>query len=226
MRAFIARSVRAVRILVRDGRIPRPLRWGGAVGLLPVPGPFDEIVLLCVGGVLWLIYRDQLTEAWRAARPPTTRSSGTPATANGLNGMLLLASPAMPVGVTTAPGPVTVNAQCQLKRTAVATKVVATRKTKRPGAFATRVITPFVPGGNCRVHGPDGSGGQIFTCLAASEAQQVASPLLTPHPTPWEREFDMTVVVDWPRASMPRSGEPPRGSHQRSSRGLMTYQLD
>jgi len=57
--------VRAVRIVVRDGRIPRPLRWGGAVGLLPVPGPFDEVVLLVVGGLLWLFYRDQLIEAWQ-----------------------------------------------------------------------------------------------------------------------------------------------------------------
>ena len=40
------RLIRAVRILARDGRIPRPLRWLAAVGLLPVPGPFDEAVLL------------------------------------------------------------------------------------------------------------------------------------------------------------------------------------
>jgi hypothetical protein len=32
-----------------------------------VPGPFDEVVLLLVGGVLWLFYRDQLTEAWKHA---------------------------------------------------------------------------------------------------------------------------------------------------------------
>jgi hypothetical protein len=67
VRAFIGRVIRAVRIVVRDGRIPRPLRWGGALGLLPVPGPFDEIVLLAVGGILWLFYRDQLAEAWRIA---------------------------------------------------------------------------------------------------------------------------------------------------------------
>ena len=65
-RAFLRRFLRAVRIVVRDGRIPRPVRWGAAVGLLPVPGPFDEIVLLFVGGILWLFYRDQLAEAWRA----------------------------------------------------------------------------------------------------------------------------------------------------------------
>ena len=67
MRAVIGRAIRAVRIVVRDGRIPRPLRWGGALGLLPVPGPFDEIVLLGVGGIVWLFYRDQVADAWRKA---------------------------------------------------------------------------------------------------------------------------------------------------------------
>jgi hypothetical protein len=38
-----------------------------------VPAPFDEIVLLLVGAILWLFYRDQLEEAWRAA--PRTRSA-------------------------------------------------------------------------------------------------------------------------------------------------------
>jgi hypothetical protein len=71
VRAFIARAVRAVKIVVRDGRIPRPLRWGGALGLLPVPGPLDEIVLLGVGGILWLFYRDQLVDAWRSADAST-----------------------------------------------------------------------------------------------------------------------------------------------------------
>jgi hypothetical protein len=66
-RVIVSRFFRAVRIVVRDGRIPRPLRWGAAAGLLPVPGPFDEIVLILVGGVLWLFYRDQLAEAWRLA---------------------------------------------------------------------------------------------------------------------------------------------------------------
>ncbi len=71
-RAFVARVLRAVKIVVRDGRIPRPIRWGGAVGLLPIPGPFDEAVLLLVGGVLWLFYRDQLYDAWRACDPART----------------------------------------------------------------------------------------------------------------------------------------------------------
>ena len=67
VRAFLARTIRAVKIVVRDGRIPRPIRWGGALGLAPVPGPFDEVVLVIVGGVLWLFYRDQLREAWGRA---------------------------------------------------------------------------------------------------------------------------------------------------------------
>jgi hypothetical protein len=65
--AFVGRAVRAVKIVVRDGRIPRPIRWGGSLGLLPVPGPFDEIVLLVVGGILLLFYREQLVDAWRTA---------------------------------------------------------------------------------------------------------------------------------------------------------------
>ena len=69
-RAFILRTIRAVRLLARDGRIPRPLRWGGVMGLLPIPGPFDEGVLLLVGGILWLFYRDRLKEAWRRAGEP------------------------------------------------------------------------------------------------------------------------------------------------------------
>jgi hypothetical protein len=67
VRAFIARTLRSVNIVVRDGRIPRPLRWGGALGVAPVPGPFDEVVLLLVAALLWLFYRDRLREAWAQA---------------------------------------------------------------------------------------------------------------------------------------------------------------
>ena len=65
----MTRTIRAVRILARDGRIPRPLRGAAAFGLLPVPGPLDEAVLLAVGLVLWLFYRERLAEAWRAPDP-------------------------------------------------------------------------------------------------------------------------------------------------------------
>jgi hypothetical protein len=63
--AFIGKTIRAVTIVVRDGRIPRPLRWGAAFGALPLPGPIDEAVLVLVGGILWLFYREQLREAWQ-----------------------------------------------------------------------------------------------------------------------------------------------------------------
>ena len=61
-------AVRAVRILARDGRIPRPLRWLAIVGLLPIPGPFDEAILLLVAALLWAFYRETLTDAWWRAR--------------------------------------------------------------------------------------------------------------------------------------------------------------
>ena len=65
---FIRRVVRAVRLLARDNGLPRWLRALSAVGLAPLPGPFDEVVLLVVAAILWLCYRDRLRAAWvRAA---------------------------------------------------------------------------------------------------------------------------------------------------------------
>jgi hypothetical protein len=52
--------------MATDGRIPRPLRWLAVAGLLPVPGPVDEAVLLVVAVLLALFYRDLLRDAWRA----------------------------------------------------------------------------------------------------------------------------------------------------------------
>lgn len=49
------------------GGIPRPLRWLAAIGLLPVPGPFDEAVLLLAALILFVFYRDELRQAWREA---------------------------------------------------------------------------------------------------------------------------------------------------------------
>jgi hypothetical protein len=60
--------VRAIRILVRDDRIPRPLKWLAVLGAAPVPGPFDEAVLVIVAAFLFAFKRDVLREAWRAAR--------------------------------------------------------------------------------------------------------------------------------------------------------------
>jgi hypothetical protein len=70
-RLTISRTLRTAKIVIRDERIPRPLRWGGALGLLPVPGPFDEVVLVIVGALLWVLYRDEFREAWDQAEAGT-----------------------------------------------------------------------------------------------------------------------------------------------------------
>ena len=61
------RLIRAVKALARDGRIPRPLRGLVAFGVLPIPGPLDELALVFAGAVLFLVYRELLREAWRQA---------------------------------------------------------------------------------------------------------------------------------------------------------------
>jgi hypothetical protein len=66
MLGFLSRALRAVKVLAHDQKIPRPLRWLAVVGLLPVPGPFDEAVLLIVAALLFTFYRDRMSEAWRA----------------------------------------------------------------------------------------------------------------------------------------------------------------
>jgi hypothetical protein len=76
MFAAAGRLIRAVKILARDGRIPKPLRGLVAFGVLPIPGPFDEAALLVAGLILWMFHRHRLTAAWSqaasdfSARPP------------------------------------------------------------------------------------------------------------------------------------------------------------
>jgi hypothetical protein len=67
-KTFIARTLRAVKLIARDRRIPKPLRWLAALGLLPIPGPFDEAVLLLVAMPLFVFYREPMREAWQRAR--------------------------------------------------------------------------------------------------------------------------------------------------------------
>jgi hypothetical protein len=62
------RTFRAVRLLVRDDRIPGPLKWLVVLGLAPVPGPFDEALLFLVAAFLFAFRRGVLREAWQAAR--------------------------------------------------------------------------------------------------------------------------------------------------------------
>ena len=65
--AFVKRVARAVRIVVSHSGIPRPIRWLAALGLLPIPGPFDEAVLLVVALILFVFYRQELRRAWKEA---------------------------------------------------------------------------------------------------------------------------------------------------------------
>jgi hypothetical protein len=67
----VRRLIVSVRILARDGRIPKPLRGAVAIGLLPIPGPFDELVLLLVAVPLVVFYRGPLREAWQQAARQT-----------------------------------------------------------------------------------------------------------------------------------------------------------
>jgi hypothetical protein len=63
----LRRLLRAVKLLARDGRIPRPLRGLAVFGVLPLPGPIDELALGLVGIALWVFYRPLLQEAWAAS---------------------------------------------------------------------------------------------------------------------------------------------------------------
>jgi hypothetical protein len=74
VRGFLGRTLAAVRLLARDRRIPRPLRWLAALGLMPIPGPFDEALLLLVAVPLVLFYRRPMREAWRDAAKLDRRS--------------------------------------------------------------------------------------------------------------------------------------------------------
>jgi hypothetical protein len=70
-RAFIARTIRAITLLARDGRIPRPLRWIAGLGLMPIPGPVDEAILVLIAPIFLIFYRQPLREAWGQAAAPS-----------------------------------------------------------------------------------------------------------------------------------------------------------
>ncbi len=53
-----------MKILARDSRIPKPLRWISGLALLPIPGPVDEVILIIIAPILWVFYREPLREAW------------------------------------------------------------------------------------------------------------------------------------------------------------------
>jgi hypothetical protein len=70
------RLFRALRLVLSDERIPKPIRWIGGIALLPIPGPVDEAVLILLLPVL-IFYRQPLSEAWRRA---ARSSAGAPDT--------------------------------------------------------------------------------------------------------------------------------------------------
>jgi hypothetical protein len=63
----LRRVIRAIRLLLRDERIPRPLRWLAAFALLPIPGPIDEAALLVLAPLLLVFRRQAMRDAWRAS---------------------------------------------------------------------------------------------------------------------------------------------------------------
>jgi hypothetical protein len=67
VRKFAARSIQATKLIVQDGRIPKPLRWLTGLALLPIPGPFDEAVLLFIAPILFIFYREPMRDAWAQA---------------------------------------------------------------------------------------------------------------------------------------------------------------
>ena len=71
MRAVLARVLRATKLLARDGRIPKPLRWLAVLGLMPIPGPFDEAILLVLAPILFVFHRRSMREAWARAGEPS-----------------------------------------------------------------------------------------------------------------------------------------------------------
>ena len=66
-RGRVKRLIRCARLLSRDPRVPRWAKVAFTVSLLPIPGPFDEVMGGCVAGVLWLTNRALIREAWAAA---------------------------------------------------------------------------------------------------------------------------------------------------------------
>lgn len=65
--AFLGRTIGAIKLLACDDRIPKPLRWIAALGLLPFPGPLDEAVLVLIAPIFLAFYREPMREAWSRA---------------------------------------------------------------------------------------------------------------------------------------------------------------
>ena len=57
--------------------MPRALRGIAAIGLLPIPGPVDEVVLILIAPVFLILYPEPTRDAWartyRQATPPDSQ---------------------------------------------------------------------------------------------------------------------------------------------------------
>jgi hypothetical protein len=67
VRDLVGTTIRAMKLIAKDQRVPRPLRWVAAIGLLPIPGPVDEAILVLVAPIFLLFYREPMRDAWRRA---------------------------------------------------------------------------------------------------------------------------------------------------------------
>ncbi len=70
VRDWISRLIRAMKIIARDERIPKPVRLLAGFALLPIPGPVDEVVLILIAPLFLGLYRPFFREAWAATAEP------------------------------------------------------------------------------------------------------------------------------------------------------------
>lgn len=55
---------RAAKHLAHDPNLPRWVRWLGSFGLLPIPGPLDELAVMVVALTCLVFYRSALRDSW------------------------------------------------------------------------------------------------------------------------------------------------------------------
>ena len=64
----LKRLLRLLKLLVRDPRVPRLIRWLIVIGLLPIPGPFDEAALAFAVLMLAVVRPTLVRTLWGESR--------------------------------------------------------------------------------------------------------------------------------------------------------------